>query len=138
MTDNTPLEHGTVMWTELMTRTPRVVMDYYTALYGWQFDLVETNDARPEHYQPPYYMGKLDGNPVIGVMDMGTSPEFEETPPHWFTYFSVKDIAAAVATTVERGGSIRRPPFVVPGVGQIAIIADPEGAVFGVCQADAH
>ena len=42
------------------------------------------------------------------------------------------DVDAAVAETTALGGEIRRPPFDMPGIGRIAIVADPTGAVMGL------
>jgi predicted enzyme related to lactoylglutathione lyase len=55
-----------------------------------------------------------------------------QMPPHWMTYVAVDDVDGAVRTTREAGGTVHREPFDVEGVGRIAIIADPTGAVLGI------
>jgi hypothetical protein len=43
---------------------------------------------------------------------------------------------ATVEAASERGGEVRLPRFAVPGVGWQAYLADTEGNLFGVLQAD--
>ena len=50
------------------------------------------------------------------------------------TYIAVDDVEATVAATTAAGGAVAQAPFDVPGVGRIAMIKDPSGAVVGVMQ----
>jgi predicted enzyme related to lactoylglutathione lyase len=50
----------------------------------------------------------------------------------WIAYVSVKDINASVAKLTSLGGKVCKGPFPIPTVGQIAIVQDPQGAVFGL------
>ncbi|MEM8854014.1 MAG: VOC family protein, partial [Pseudomonadota bacterium] len=52
-------------------------------------------------------------------------------PPHWMTYIAVTDINEAVKASKDTGGTILREPFNVPGVGTIAMVSEPGGAVAG-------
>ncbi|WP_299791502.1 hypothetical protein [uncultured Marivita sp.] len=42
------------------------------------------------------------------------------------------DVDAEVAKTEQMGGEIMRDPFDVPGIGRIAIVKDPAGAMVGL------
>ena len=53
-------------------------------------------------------------------------------PPHWFDYIEVDDVDHRVALVPENGGNVLRPPFDIPNVGRIAIIADATGAAVGL------
>ncbi|MGH6922119.1 MAG: VOC family protein, partial [Geminicoccaceae bacterium] len=68
--------------------------------------------------------------PVGGIFDMN-GPEFEGLPPLWFAYLAVDDVDARVAKATAAGATLLRPIFDVPGVGRIAIVEDPVGAVLG-------
>ena len=59
-------------------------------------------------------------------------PQFEGVPQHWMVYFAVDDVEATCETVKAQNGSIRQPPFEVPGVGMIALASDPSGGVFGL------
>lgn len=49
------------------------------------------------------------------------------------TYFAVADLADAVGRCTGAGGAVVMPPFDTP-VGQMAVLADPAGAVFAIGQ----
>jgi predicted enzyme related to lactoylglutathione lyase len=48
-------------------------------------------------------------------------------------YFAVADADAAAAKAAELGGAVMVEPFDIP-VGRIAVISDPQGAVFSIIQ----
>ena len=47
-------------------------------------------------------------------------------------YVAVDDVDAAVGKVAEAGGQVVQPCFDVPGIGRIAMIADPTGAMLGI------
>ena len=53
-------------------------------------------------------------------------------PPNWTGYVCVDDCDAAAAKAAGLGGSVKRRPLDIPGIGRFAIIADPAGAVFAI------
>ncbi len=59
----------------------------------------------------------------------------EEIPPHWLAYFAVADVEAAVETAKAAGGEAMAGPIEIP-VGEFALLADPQGAVFAVFAGD--
>jgi predicted enzyme related to lactoylglutathione lyase len=48
----------------------------------------------------------------------------------WIYYFQVADIDAAIARTASRGGKLLRGPMPVPSGARVALLIDPQGAVF--------
>jgi len=54
------------------------------------------------------------------------------SPPSWLGNLCVESCDGAAATTVANGGSVLKPAFDVPGVGRVAIVADPSGAVLAL------
>ncbi|ARE38855.1 putative hydroxylase [Rhodovulum sp. P5] len=117
--------HGKVWWTELRTRDVQGALKYYRAVCGWHFEQVPMGPAG-------YYVGKRGDQAVLGVMDMSNLQEAEGRPPHWFSYFAVKDVDKAVEQTRERAGQVIKEPFEIPFVGRVAIVTDPTGAAFGL------
>lgn len=60
-----------------------------------------------------------------------------EVPPHWLPYFAVADVDASAAT--EAGGTVLMEPTSVPDGLRIAVLRDPQAAVFGLYRAgDEH
>jgi predicted enzyme related to lactoylglutathione lyase len=60
-----------------------------------------------------------------------------EVPAYWLIYFAVEDTDAAVAKATELGGSAMMPGMDTPA-GRIAVLQDPQGAVFAVITMQAH
>ena len=69
----------------------------------------------------------------FGFLTLGgsTPPPMEGVPNHWHVYFAVEDADATAGKATELGGSVMVAPFDTP-VGRIAILTDPQGAVFSV------
>ena len=99
--------------------------EFYGGLFGWEFDNVSPDEARP------YHMAKLSGGVVAGI---GTQPE-QEWDPTWNTYVSVQDAEATAAAVEEAGGRVVMAPFDIGPAGRMAVLADPQGAEFCVWQA---
>jgi predicted enzyme related to lactoylglutathione lyase len=118
--------HGKVWWTELMTRDVEGARAYYGKVCGWAWESMPMEDSGD------YWLGLRDGVPLVGMMDMTGMPGMDEVPPHWFSYFAVDDVDAAVRATKASGGTVIREPFDVPGTGRIAILEDPTGAAMGL------
>jgi predicted enzyme related to lactoylglutathione lyase len=55
-----------------------------------------------------------------------------EVTPHWLPYFSVADVDATAATASGAGGTVLMEPTSIGDVRRIAVLRDPQGAVFGV------
>ncbi len=119
--------HGTVIWSELMTRDVEGARRYYADRLGWRIE------AMPMAGDAGDYLVAFRGDEMVaGLVDMTAMPGMEGLPPHWFTYFAVDDVDAAAEATAAAGGTVIRPPFDVPGVGRIAILHDPTGAAMGL------
>lgn len=131
-------KHGEFWWAELMTRNADVSRAFYAKLLGWTPFAASLADpmqpAKPG--EPAYTMFMSGETPVGGMMSMSdmNPPMPAHVPPHWFIYFQVADIAKAVADVKRLGGKVVKEPFDVKGVGQIAIIEDPAGAMLGIGQ----
>ena len=117
-------QHGHFYWNELMTRDPEGAKAFYGAHIGWRFEAMSMAQGGS------YWICKDGDQPVAGILDMN-QPGFEGIPNHWFAYLAVDDVDARVAKATTAGAKLLRPIFDVPGVGRIAIIQDPTGAVMG-------
>ena len=106
-------------WAELNTTDADAAQEFYSSVFGWEPEALGGGEGF--HYA----MQKVDGRVVGGIMAM------EGMPPAWGTYFAVEDTDATVARAEELGGSVVRPAGDT-GFGRIALLADPEGAVFAV------
>lgn len=117
------MAHGAFYWNELMTNDIETARAYYAATVGWTFEAMPMPDGT-------YWIAQYDGKPVGGMMSMqGVIPD--GVPPHWMSYLAVDDIDTRIAVALTHGATLLRPCFDVAGVGRIAILADPTGAVMG-------
>lgn len=55
-------------------------------------------------------------------------------PPNWKIYLAVDDCDATAARAEAEGGKVLKAPADIPGTGRFAVLADPQGARFGILQ----
>jgi hypothetical protein len=65
---------------------------------------------------------------VAGLMALPDA----SVPPLWQPYVAVEDADATTAKAKELGASTLMGPMDIPNVGRIAVLRDPQGAVFGI------
>ncbi|MXZ03065.1 MAG: VOC family protein [Chloroflexi bacterium] len=122
-------EHGSMQWCELMTPDPETAAAFYRTLLRVKTDPMEMPDGSSN-----YIVHTQDG-PVISISALaGLSEELLARlgGPTWIVYFNVDDVDAAVERAVQNGAELPDPPWDVPGVGRIAWIFDPLGALLGL------
>jgi predicted enzyme related to lactoylglutathione lyase len=117
-------EAGTLVWNELNVRDPHAVLPFYESVFGWTTAAME--GAGPSGY----HVISVDGRVVAGVMTMGEGFP-EHVPTHWLPYFMVTDAQASVDRCEALGGGVVMPPFPT-GMGPMAVLRDPQGAVFAI------
>lgn len=112
---------GTFCWADLNTTDPARAAKFYSDVFGWQVSKGE-ND-------PSGYLHIKNGEHFIGGMPpAGRSAS--QAPPHWMLYFAVSDVSASVAKA--SGSKVMMPATDIPHVGTMAVISDPQGAVFAL------
>jgi len=117
-------EHGTFMWNELQTDDVASARTFFADVLGWSFQEMDVGAG-------PYTIA-MAGETMAGGMMKMDGPQFEGMPPHWMAYIKVDDVDGAAARVEAAGGKVMQPPFDIPTVGRIAMIADPTGAVIGI------
>ncbi|MBZ8133626.1 VOC family protein [Afifella sp. IM 167] len=116
--------HGIFYWNELMTHDVEAAKRFYADTIGWSFD------SMPMDGGATYWVAMAGDKPVGGIFDL-KSAGLAEVPEAWMAYIAVDDVDARCAKASGAGAEIMRPPFDVPGVGRIAILKEPGGAVIG-------
>lgn len=115
--------HGLPCWYELSTPDAKSASGFYAAVLGWQFQQVDMGEF-------VYHLASVGDVMVAGMSEFLP----EGVPPNWLVYFAVSDADATAAAVAADGGQIHAPPADIPGTGRFAILADPQGAVFGILQ----
>ena len=117
-------DHGAFHWNELLTGDVEKCKAFFAEVCGWTYDDVPMPSFT-------YTVAKSGDKMAGGIMDKSKTGE-PAMPSHWMAYIGVDDVDAAAAKVASAGGKVLQEPFDVEGVGRIAIIADPDGAVVGL------
>ena len=115
---------GAFAWHDLNTHDPERAKAFYSAVFGWEPDDQDMGGTT-------YTVWQVGRRGIGGAVQVP-----EQAPPRWVVWFAVADRDDAVAKTEKLGGTVLEPKLDVPGVGQLAVIEDPQGAFFGVMQAE--
>lgn len=110
-------------WIDITARDASRSREFYRALFGWQIRVDPTLDygiVAPEPGQLPGGIGQANGQ----------NPH----PPGILTYLSVPDLEQSVRRAEQLGGAGLLPAWELPGLGRMAVVADPEGNRLGLWQ----
>ncbi|MBP0461519.1 VOC family protein [Streptomyces montanisoli] len=114
-------EHGALVWNQLITTEVPGAAQFYRAL---------CLECVPMRDMPGFTAFQVRGHTVGGVQDMSNMDA--GIPPHWLVYFAVDDVDSTVDAVVHAGGNVRVPPFDLEKVGRMAVVEDPQRALFAV------
>ena len=135
---------GVPCWVDASEQDPAATLDFYGGLFGWEFE-----DAMPEGSDSKYFIArgqaasssifdtsgaKLSGD-VAGVRSI---PEGAPPVPMWNTYFWVDSADDAASKVRDAGGGVMVEPFDFMDACRMALVTDPEGALFGLWEAREH
>ena len=117
---------GKIVWHDLITDTPEASRRFYGELFGWEFEQLGGQGVN-------YSLIRNRGRLIGGLVDQ-TELQSEEDISQWMVLMSVADADAAVAHTRASGGTVFAPATDLADRGRMAILADPQGAVFAVLE----
>jgi predicted enzyme related to lactoylglutathione lyase len=121
---------GVPCWVDAQQPDPDAALPFYSGLFGWDFENVMPDDA-----EGVYYMARIRGGEVAAI---GPTPPGAPPMAMWNTYIAVADADASAAKVRDAGGTVFMEPFDVMDAGRMAVVADPEGAMFCLWQAKAN
>ena len=114
---------GCLCWNELWTSNMDGAASFYSDLFGWKTDDMDTGE------QGPPYKVIMNGDRSNGGITI--LPDEGGAPPNWVPYFGVESCEAAAAKVGELGGTVVAGP-VAAGPGTIAVALDTQGAAFAL------
>jgi predicted enzyme related to lactoylglutathione lyase len=85
-----------------------------------------------EEGDPQHYILSADGYARVGLNALPA--DSMRRHPHWLNFVRVTDAADSARKVVELGGRVLVEPRVDRHGGQLAVLADPSGAIFGVME----
>ena len=120
-------DHGNFVWYELMTDDADKARAFYKVVVGW--DIGDASDMPGMDYR---MIMRGDGGMAGGMMVLDEGTKANAPPPCWVCYIHHPDVDAAVRTITDAGGTLHMGPQDMEGVGRMAMVADPQGAIFYV------
>ena len=118
---------GNPCWYELGTTDPAAAGRFYAEVLGWA-----VSDSGMEGMV--YLLARAGEEMVAGLTS--NAGQAGAPPPNWLTYFAADDCDATAAAAEAAGGRVLVAPADIPGTGRFAVVADPQGAVFGLLEPD--
>jgi predicted enzyme related to lactoylglutathione lyase len=137
-------------WSDLNSRDLEVARQFYGEVFGWETTTVNFGAGESFMWRRPAYADFLEtlnpgvrqrhaeaGAPegfsdAIGWLQPMPADQFPaDVASHWAVTFSVADTDASADRAVQLGATLVMPPLKLPYV-KVAVVKDPQGAVFSV------
>ena len=106
---------------ELCTSDTQKAKDFYSKLFGWQFNDNDMGNMIYSTFKPA-------SGPGGGVYSM------PNMPTAWLAYIGVEDINASTEKAKSLGATVLNGPMEIPNVGWATILKDPTGAPIALFQ----
>jgi uncharacterized protein len=113
---------GSFCWADLNTKDQARAKTFYEGLFGWKL--------LPGKGKESGYLHIVNGEKYIG----GIPPARQHGggPSHWLIYFAVADVDKSFRRAVDLKAPTLLQPTDFEGVGRMAMLQDPQGAVFAL------
>lgn len=122
---------GSFVWTDLATTDTSSGSAFYQGVFGWG----ASPSTDPEM---PYTVFQLGGRDVGGIGPLAPDQAAQGVPPHWLVYVAAADAGAACVRAAGLGAAVLAGPFDVKDLVRMAVLRDPQGAVFALWQPGTH
>jgi predicted enzyme related to lactoylglutathione lyase len=108
---------------EIPAHEPETLTAFYAGMFGWKFQKASVGFE--------YWLCDT-GTATPGINGAIMKRQDERQPVT--NYVEVDDVEATLAKAVALGGQVALPTMVIPGVGSVGAILDPQGNLCGVFQ----
>jgi predicted enzyme related to lactoylglutathione lyase len=115
-----PNVHGRFVWQELNVQDTAAAAAFYSKVVGWHTQVPPG--------MPDYTMFTAGGGAGVG----GLQKLAANARPHWLPYLGAQDVDETATAAVRLGAKLLKAPFDLQTGGRIALLSDPQGAVFGL------
>ncbi len=122
---------GKIVWHDLISDTPEASERFYSELFGWEFEPVGKKFGLGDdiNYSIIRHKGRLIGG-MVNENKLQRSEEISQ----WIPLMSVSDIHAAIVRLEADGGVVFTPATELADRGWLAVVSDPQGAIFALVQ----
>ena len=102
---------------------------FYDEVVGWRIDADGTSMPNGSEYR---MIVRSDGGMAGGLLTISEDMASHGTRPMWIGYIHHPDVDQAAEAIETAGGAVHMPPMDMEGVGRMAMVSDPQGALFYV------
>jgi uncharacterized protein len=120
---------GSFCWIELATSDAPGAKAFYTDVFGWT---VQENDMGE---MGTYFIFQKNGRDAAAMYELMPEQKAQGVPPSWLSYVAVTSADESAAQAESLGATLIRPVFDVSDLGRMALLRDPQGAVFATWEA---
>src|SRR5919204_3964398 len=113
---------GQFVWYELTTPDPDAAKRFYPSLTSWG----------TQQFDKDYTMWTQGGQPFAGIFRLSPEMRQKGVPPNWMPYIEANNVDDTLRQATSAGGRVIVPAADIPNVGRYAVLADPQGATFGL------
>ena len=115
---------GWFVWEELMTTDVASATSFYKKVGGLK--------STKAPFDPNYTLFEGSKGSMGGVMTLPDEAKAGGTPPCWISYVGTPDADETARQAAALGGKVAKAPWTIADGGRIAILQDPQGAIFAV------
>jgi predicted enzyme related to lactoylglutathione lyase len=115
---------GRFVWEELMTTDVSASAAFYNKVGG-----LTTQKAA---WDPNYTLFQASGSTMGGTMPLPDEAKAGGTQAMWMSYVGTPDADDTARRITALGGKVHKGPWDIAEGGRIAIVADPQGAIFAI------
>lgn len=125
-------QQGQFCWLELTASDWQQAKSFYCDLFNWRADDEDIGGGM-------YYTKMYCNDTVVAAM-FQRMPEQEEqgVMTNWLTYIAVDNVDDTLAVAEPLGATVIAGPHNVMDAGRMAVLQEPNGAVFAIWQANQH
>lgn len=123
---------GQPVWIDYVCQDFETTKSFYTTLFGWE---VVDQGADFGHYHQIHKDGSAVGG-FMRAMNPDGTPNLD-IPTSWTTYLNTLSIHETYDSALASGAGAIVAPMAVGPLGEMAVVADPTGAVVGLWQSEA-
>ena len=105
----------------------KAVQPFYEALFGWSFHETASGESRVPTI-------RREGVPIANAVSVDET-QMKDGASRWLSYMSVADVDQTALRIEKNQGAVYMPPKNLPDRGRVAVVKDPEGALFAVLTA---
>jgi predicted enzyme related to lactoylglutathione lyase len=118
------------IWTSILVTNPKQEIDFYRTVFGYNvYDLATDGDGDAD---AQHYILSSDDYARVGLNVLAA--DSVRRRPHWLNFVRVTDASDTAKKAATLGGRVLVEPRMDRHGGQLAVLADPAGAPFGVME----